>query len=75
MPARKPTISDSAQLDPLHVWRFERLLAAGLPAELASSVSADPGYDLHALLELVDRGCPPELAPRILAPLDSPAPC
>jgi hypothetical protein len=75
MPSRKPTISDSTQLDPLHVWRFERLLAAGLPPELASSVSADPGYDLHALLELVDRGCPPELAPRILAPLDSPEPC
>jgi hypothetical protein len=75
MPSRKPTISDRAPLDPLQVWRFERLLAAGLSPELASSVSADPGYDLHALLELVDRGCPPELAPRILAPLDSPERC
>ena len=28
------------------------------------------GYDLHALIELVERGCPPELAVRILAPLD-----
>jgi hypothetical protein len=26
--------------------------------------------DLHALLELVDRGCPPALAARILAPLE-----
>jgi hypothetical protein len=26
--------------------------------------------DLHALLGLVDRGCPPDLAARILAPLD-----
>jgi hypothetical protein len=26
--------------------------------------------DLHALIELVERGCPPELAARILAPLD-----
>jgi hypothetical protein len=26
--------------------------------------------DIHALLELVDRGCPPHLAARILAPLD-----
>jgi hypothetical protein len=25
---------------------------------------------LHALIELVERGCPPELALRILAPLD-----
>ena len=27
------------------------------------------GYDLHALIELVERGCPPALAIRILAPL------
>jgi hypothetical protein len=26
--------------------------------------------DLHELLVLVDRGCPPPLAARILAPLD-----
>jgi hypothetical protein len=75
MPSRKPTVSDPTQLDPLHLWRFDRLREAGLAPELASSVSADPGYDLHALLELVDRGCPPDLAPRILAPLDSPEPC
>jgi hypothetical protein len=26
--------------------------------------------DLHALVKLVERGCPPPLAARILAPLD-----
>jgi hypothetical protein len=26
--------------------------------------------DVHALIELVERGCRPELAARILAPLD-----
>jgi hypothetical protein len=72
MPARKPTTSDAPQIDPVQAWRFERLLAAGLPHELASSVSGDRAYDLHALLELVDRGCPPELATRILAPLHAP---
>jgi hypothetical protein len=30
----------------------------------------DRRFDLHAVLELVDRGCPPELAARILAPLN-----
>jgi hypothetical protein len=75
MRSRKPTITAPAPLDPVHVWRFERLLAAGLSPDLASRVSADSGYDLHALLELIDRGCPAELAPRILAPLDSPEPC
>ena len=51
-------------------WRTERLLAAGFERELAESLAADGAVDLHALLELVDRGCPPELAARILAPLD-----
>ena len=30
----------------------------------------DQRYDLHALIELVEHGCPPLLAVRILAPLD-----
>ena len=51
-------------------WRTERLLATGFDRELAGSLAAEDAVDLHALLELVDRGCPPELAARILAPLD-----
>jgi hypothetical protein len=51
-------------------WRLSRLLIAGFPLPLGRSLAATPGVDLHALLALVDRGCPPELAARILAPLD-----
>jgi hypothetical protein len=51
-------------------WRLERLARAGFDAELAASLAADRAMDLHALIELVERGCPPELAARILAPLD-----
>ncbi|MDI6910670.1 hypothetical protein [Nocardioides sp.] len=50
-------------------WRRCRLLEAGFPGALADTVAADSRFDLHALLELVDRGCPPDLAVRILAPL------
>jgi hypothetical protein len=50
-------------------WRREQLLDAGFALPLALRVAHDPGYDLHALIELVERGCPPELAVRILAPL------
>jgi hypothetical protein len=32
-------------------------------------LASDDRIDLHALLELIDRGCPPELAARIMAPL------
>jgi hypothetical protein len=50
-------------------WRRCRLVEAGFPAALAHDVAADPAFDLHALLQLVDRGCPPDLAVRILAPM------
>ena len=55
---------------PVVAWRAERLIEAGLSQELARKVAADGAYDLHAVLKLVDGGCPAELALRILAPLD-----
>jgi hypothetical protein len=50
-------------------WRSRRLQRAGFDPALANSLARDRRSDLHALLELVDRGCPPALAARILAPL------
>ena len=54
----------------LVAWRQRRLQRAGVEATLAQRLAGDPRFDLHAVLELIDRGCPPELAARILAPLD-----
>jgi hypothetical protein len=54
----------------LAAWRIARLQAGGFSRQLAVEITADGRYDLHALLELVDRGCPAELSVRILAPLD-----
>jgi hypothetical protein len=54
-------------------WRRCRLLEAGFPVALATALAATRDVDVHALLQLVDRGCPPELAARILAPLGVPA--
>jgi hypothetical protein len=51
-------------------WRREQLRRSGFPARLAARLAADGRYDLHALIELVERGCPPALAVRILAPLE-----
>ncbi len=51
-------------------WRREQLIASGFSLPLAAGVAEDPRYDLHALIELVERGCRPELAVRIVAPLD-----
>jgi len=52
-------------------WRREQLVASGFPLPLAAKIAKEPGYDLHRLIELVEHGCPPELALRILAPLET----
>ena len=52
-------------------WRRRTLVRAGFDDELATSLAERPGYDLHGLLDLVKRGCRPDLAARILAPLES----
>jgi hypothetical protein len=44
---------------------------AGIPSELAEAVAIDHRFDLHAVLELLDRGCDPRLAIRIVAPLEA----
>ena len=54
----------------VEAWRLRRLVDAGFPLRLALELAATPGVDVHALLALLDRGCPPELAARILAPID-----
>jgi hypothetical protein len=52
-------------------WRRRRLIAAGVEPPLAARLAHDEAIDLHELLVLLDRGCPPRLAARILAPLDA----
>jgi len=49
-------------------WRRRRLLDSGFEEALATWLAGTPGVDLHALLSLVDRGCPPGTAVRILGP-------
>jgi hypothetical protein len=51
-------------------WRREQLVCSGFTLPLASRIACDPSYDLHALIELVERGCRPDLAVRILAPVE-----
>jgi hypothetical protein len=76
---RKPGMSEGHRVLPAQcrhdgppadvaTWRRCRLLEAGFPAALAERLAAGH-IDLHALLQLVDRGCPPELAAHMLAPL------
>jgi hypothetical protein len=52
-------------------WRRGQLVQAGFPLRLAARLAKDARYDLHRLIELAEQGCPPELAVRIIAPLDT----
>ena len=51
-------------------WRRDRLVHAGFVLPVAAHLARDTRYDPHALVELVQLGCPPDLAVRILAPLE-----
>jgi hypothetical protein len=53
-------------------WRLCRLLESGFAQDLAQRLASTRAVDVHALLQLVDRGCPPELAARILSPVATP---
>jgi hypothetical protein len=59
----------NSPVDEIADWRREQLAGSGFAAALAAQLACDPRYDLHALIELVERGCRPDLAARILAPL------
>jgi hypothetical protein len=47
-------------------WRAEALEKAGYDAESAQELAARPDVDLHRAIELVESGCEPDLALRIL---------
>jgi hypothetical protein len=48
-------------------WRFEQLREAGYDRHDAELLSSRADVDLHAAVELVERGCSHELAVAILA--------
>jgi len=47
-------------------WRAEELMRAGYDPAAAVDLACRLDVDLHGAIELLERGCPPELATRIL---------
>ena len=47
-------------------WRACELMRAGYEPEAAVELAEHPEIDLHLALELVEGGCPPQIAARIL---------
>jgi len=54
------------ELDRVERWRTAELMRVGFPGDDAVALAARTDVDLHEAIELVQRGCPPDLAVRIL---------
>ena len=64
MPTAEVNVRD--ELDQVESWRAQELERAGYPPEGAAALAARHDIDLHHAVELVARGCTPELALQIL---------
>lgn len=64
MTAAETEIRDETEL--VEAWRAEQLELAGFGAAAAAELAARHDVDLHAAVELLSRGCTPELALKIL---------
>jgi hypothetical protein len=65
MPATEVHVSEPEH-QRVERWRAEALERAGYPAEGAAELAARLDVDLHHAIDLVEQGCPPETALRIL---------
>ena len=54
------------EVDRVERWRTAELMRVGFAGDDAVALAARTEVDLHEAIELVQRGCPPELAVRIL---------
>lgn len=60
--------SKETAAEALENWRRLELIQFGFPGPLAARVARDERYDLQQLIELVEQGCAPAVAVRILSP-------
>lgn len=52
--------------DRVETWRREELERAGYPPEAAARIASREDVDLRHATSLLERGCPPDVALRIL---------
>jgi hypothetical protein len=64
MPAVEEYIE--TELERVERWRAEELMRAGYDPVAAHDLACRNDVDLHAAIDLLDRGCPADLALRIL---------
>jgi hypothetical protein len=66
MPADTDIEVVETELERVERWRTSELMRVGFAGDDALALAARFDIDLHEAIELVRRGCPPELAIRIL---------
>jgi hypothetical protein len=59
-------VLEDTELEKIERWRAEELERAGYGTRSAGRLAARHDIDLHRAVELLDQGCPPELAVKIL---------
>ena len=66
MAATDISLIDQTEIERIERWRAEELERAGYEPRAAGRLAVRHDVDLHTAVELLERGCPPELALRIL---------
>lgn len=60
------TLIDQSETERIERWRAEELERAGYEPRAAGRLAVRHDVDLHTAVELLERGCPADLALRIL---------
>ena len=66
MAATDIILVDSTEMERIERWRAEELERAGYEPRAAGRLAVRHDVDLHSAIELLERGCPVDIALRIL---------
>ena len=66
MAAPDITLIEQTETERIERWRAEELQRAGYEPRAAGRLAVRHDVDLHAAVELLERGCPPDVALKIL---------
>jgi hypothetical protein len=64
--AAEPQLYEETEAERVERWRADELARAGYAPRIALELAARNDVDLHRAVDLLDLGCPPELAAQIL---------
>jgi hypothetical protein len=66
MTAAETRLAHDTELERIEQWRAQELERAGYPRHDAARLAERHDVDLHLAIDLISRGCPPQVAVDIL---------